>query len=185
MGITNKNVVWNPSVAECYEYALKPEHIGSVDPTVLDTTITDTGALCCNSGSRTGRVPKDKRIVLDEETKNTVNWGAVNIPMTPESFEINKQRAVDYMNITPRVFVVDHYAGWDKRYQLKCRIISSRPYHALFMKNMLIDGKTEEIEKDFANGPDFTVLNAGEFSSARLDDVPNKTSVNVNFTTKE
>jgi len=93
-----------------------PEHIGSPDPTVLDTSITSTGALCCNSGSRTGRVPKDKRIVLDDETKDKVNWGAVNIPMTPESFEINKQRAVDYMNMRPRVFVVDHYAGWDKRY---------------------------------------------------------------------
>jgi len=47
-----------------------PEHIGSPDPTVLDTSITSTGALCCNSGSRTGRVPKDKRIVLDDETKD-------------------------------------------------------------------------------------------------------------------
>jgi len=47
-----------------------PEHIASPDPTVAATTITETGALSCNSGSRTGRVPKDKRIVLDEETKN-------------------------------------------------------------------------------------------------------------------
>lgn len=90
LGITNPNIVYNPSVAECYEYALKPEHIGSPDPTVLPTTITSTGALACNSGSRTGRVPKDKRIVLDDETRDKVNWGEVNIPMTPESFEINK-----------------------------------------------------------------------------------------------
>jgi ATP-dependent phosphoenolpyruvate carboxykinase len=49
---------------------MKPEHIGSPDLTVAETTITSTGALCCSSGSRTGRVPKDKRIVLDDETRD-------------------------------------------------------------------------------------------------------------------
>lgn len=105
--------------------------------------------------------------------------------MTPESFEINKQRAVDFLNMRPRIFVVDQYAGWDVRYRLKCRIISARPYHALFMKNMLIEGKGEDIARDYVDGPDFTVINSGEFVAARLDDVPNKTSVNVNFSTKE
>ena len=58
--------------------------------------------------------------------------------MTPESFQMNKQRAVDYMNLRPRVFIIDQYAGWDPRYQIKTRVISTRPYHALFMKQMLI-----------------------------------------------
>ena len=47
-----------------------PEHIGSPDTTVTNTTITETGALSCSSGSKTGRVPKDKRIELDDETKD-------------------------------------------------------------------------------------------------------------------
>jgi len=54
-----------------------PEHIASPDPTVTSTTITDTGALSCSSGSRTGRVPKDKRIVLDEETKDVSSFNKV------------------------------------------------------------------------------------------------------------
>lgn len=85
----------------------------------------------------------------------------------------------------PRVFVIDHYAGWDERYRLKTRIISARPYHALFMKNMLIRADHETITEDFKTGPDFTVINSGEFVAGKLEDVPNKTSVNVNFTTKE
>jgi phosphoenolpyruvate carboxykinase (ATP) len=105
--------------------------------------------------------------------------------MTPESFQINKQRAVDYLNMRPRVFVIDHYAGWDKEYQIKTRIISARPYHALFMKNMLIRDDQKTIQKDFETGPDFTVINSGEFVAGKLADVPNQTSVNVNFTTKE
>lgn len=47
-----------------------PEHMESPDPSVGPSSITETGALMCSSGSKTGRVPKDKRIVLDDETKD-------------------------------------------------------------------------------------------------------------------
>jgi phosphoenolpyruvate carboxykinase (ATP) len=53
------------------------------------------------------------------------------------------------------------------------------------MKNMLIRDDQATIQKDFESGPDFTVINSGEFVAGKLHDVPNKTSVNVNFTTKE
>jgi ATP-dependent phosphoenolpyruvate carboxykinase len=56
-----------------------PEHIGSCDPNVFQTTITDTGALSCSSGLRTGRSPKDKRVVLDETTKDVIIKEALNI----------------------------------------------------------------------------------------------------------
>jgi phosphoenolpyruvate carboxykinase (ATP) len=49
---------------------MQPEHIGSTDPSIYNTTITDTGALSASSGLRTGRSPKDKRIVEDEMTKD-------------------------------------------------------------------------------------------------------------------
>lgn len=58
LGITNQNVVFNPSVAELYEYAMLPEHMRSPDPTVGGNSITETGALCISSGSKAGRVPK-------------------------------------------------------------------------------------------------------------------------------
>jgi phosphoenolpyruvate carboxykinase (ATP) len=46
---------------------------------------------------------------------------------------------------------------------MKCRIIATRPYHALFMKQMLIRAPLDQLKKDFAKGADFTILNAGEF----------------------
>lgn len=107
LGITNKNVVYNPTVAELYEYAMLPEHMESPDPSVGPSSITETGALMCSSGSKTGRVPKDKRIVLDSETEKKINWGEINIPMSPENFDINKQRAVDFLNMRKRIFVID------------------------------------------------------------------------------
>jgi phosphoenolpyruvate carboxykinase (ATP) len=115
-----------------------PEHMWSPDKTVGPNSITETGALCISSGSKTGRVPKQKRIVEDDETRDTINWGEVNIPISPQSYEQNKQRAVDFMNMRRRIFVVDGYAGWDEKYRIKTRVISCRPYHALFMKQMLI-----------------------------------------------
>lgn len=179
--------MYNPTVAECYEYAMLPEHMWSPDDTVGANSITETGALCISSGSKTGRVPKQKRIVLDGMTKDTINWGDINIPMTPESYESNKQRAIDFMNMRKRIFVVDGYAGWDEEYRIKTRVISCRPYHALFMKQMLIRADSDTLAKDFtAGGPDFTIMNSGEFvADPHIEDVANKTSVNVNFSAKE
>jgi ATP-dependent phosphoenolpyruvate carboxykinase len=61
------------SVGELYEFALLPEHLTSCDPSIYPTTVTDTGALSVSSGLRTGRSPKDKRVVLDETTKDVFN----------------------------------------------------------------------------------------------------------------
>ena len=69
---------------------------------------------------------------------------------------------------------------------MKCRVIATRPYHALFMKNMLIRAPLEQLKKDFAKGADFTILNAGEFSAdPSTEGVTSDTSVNVNFTEHE
>jgi len=121
-------------VAELYEYAMLPEHMWSPDETVGPNSITETGALCISSGSKTGRVPKQKRIVEDELTKDTVHWGDINIPMSEKGYRYTKRRAVDFMNMRKRIFIIDGYAGWDERYRIKTRVISVRPYHALFMK---------------------------------------------------
>ncbi len=134
LGVWNPNVVFNPTVAELYEYALQPECRGSTDPNVYETTITSTGALSTSSGLRYGRSPIDKRVVLDEISKDTIWWGKVNMPISPEGYARNRCRVIDYLNIRPHLFVIDGYAGWDEEYRLNVRVICVRPYHALFMK---------------------------------------------------
>lgn len=85
--------------------------------------------------------------------------------------------------------MIDGYGGWDPNYKLKARIICARPYHALFMKQMLIRPENEDyagINKDFASGVDYTVLNAGEFpADPHTESVTGPTSVCVNFKLKE
>lgn len=65
------------------------------------------------SGKRTGRSPKDKRVVVDSTTEKDIWWGNVNIPISRESYNILESIAIQYLNTRPRVYVVDGYAGWD------------------------------------------------------------------------
>jgi len=70
---------------------------------------------------------------------------------------------------------------------MKVRVISSRPYHALFMKQMLMRADIDTVKQDFTDGgPDFTIMNSGEFvADKEIEDIKSQTSVNVNFTDKE
>jgi phosphoenolpyruvate carboxykinase (ATP) len=91
-------VVRNPTVSELYEYAMDPSLKYNVNPTIRPTAISSTGALVNYSGKRTGRVPKEKRVVLDKTTKNKIWWGTSNIPFTPAAYEQVRSRAIDYLN---------------------------------------------------------------------------------------
>jgi phosphoenolpyruvate carboxykinase (ATP) len=124
-----KDIVRNAYPAVLYEEALEFEE---------EAAIADSGALMVRSGEKTGRSPSDKRIVRHPNSEEDVWWGAVNVAVDNMTFDINRERAIDYLNTRQRLYVVDGYAGWDPEEQIKVRIICSRPYHALFMWNMLI-----------------------------------------------
>ncbi|OCF61245.1 phosphoenolpyruvate carboxykinase (ATP) [Kwoniella mangroviensis CBS 10435] len=160
----------NAPIASLYEDAILNE--GAV--------ISSSGALINFSGKKTGRSPKDKRIVYEETSKDDVWWGPVNIKMDEHTFEINRERAIDYLNTRENVYVFDGFAGWDPKYRIKVRVIASRAYHALFMHNMLIRPTPEELE-NFGE-PDFIIYNAGQFPANRFTTgMTSTTSVEVNF----
>eukprot|EP00253_Pinus_taeda_P000276 PITA_00276 len=169
-------VLYNLSPAELYEFALHEE--GSF--------VTSTGALATLSGARTGRSPKDKRVVNDELTANELWWeaGSPNIEMDEHTFLVNRERAVDFLTSLDKVFVNDQFLNWDPDHQLKVRIISARAYHSLFMHNMCIRPTPEELEK--FGTPDFTIYNAGQFPCNRFTHYMNSTTtVDLNLTRKE
>ncbi|KAG0176347.1 Protein kinase C-like 1 [Apophysomyces sp. BC1034] len=161
----------NPSVPVLYEEALTHE---------MGTVISSTGALCSYSGKKTGRSPNDKRIVDEEGSTKDIWWGPINTKMSERVFLINRERAIDYLNTHPRLYVFDGFAGWDPKYRKKIRVVASRAYHILFMRNMLIRPTEEELE-NFGT-PDFTIFNAGEFPANRYTTgMTSTTSVSVNF----
>ncbi len=143
-------------------------------------TVTASGGLATLSGSKTGRSPKDKRVVDQPGVHGDVWWGPVNVPISPESFAKLRESAVSFLDNCERLYVIDGFAGWDPNNRLKIRIICSRPYHALFMKNMLIRPSAEELE-NFGT-PDYVVYNAGQKTAdSSIDGVDSDTCVSINF----
>ncbi len=164
-GITVTEIHRNATPAFLYEAALKFEK---------GTAISSTGAMIAYSGKKTGRSPTDKRVVDEPEVRDDVWWGNVNIKLDPQSFVINRERAIDYLNTRDRLYVVDGFAGWDPKFQLKIRVICARAYHALFMHNMLIRPNDTELEK--FGEPDYVIYNAGGFPSSRSSASPTTSS---------
>ena len=177
-GLKVKDIIHNAAPAVLYEHALKNEK-GSF--------ITRSGALVVSSGAKTGRSPADKRIVDNPNGQwafsNEIWWGKVNIKLDEESFNINRERALDYLNTCGRLYVVDAYAGWDPRYRIKVRVVTCRAYHALFMQNMLIMPPAHELQ-DFK--PDFIIYNAGKFPANKYTKgMTSATSVSLHFKRSE
>lgn len=174
-GIATEQIYRNSSVPVLYELGLRLEK---------GTAISDVGALMTYSGEKTGRSPKDKRIVRHPDSQKNINWGDVNIGLDEHTYMVNHERAIDYLNTCPHLYVVDAYAGWDPKYRLKVRIICTRAYHALFMQNMLIMPSGQELQ-DFGT-PDYVILNAGGFPANRYtSEMTSKTSIDVNLERKE
>ena len=174
-GITVKDIQRNMSVARLYEEAIRNE---------ASSVLAQSGALIAYSGTKTGRSPKDKHVVRSEATSENVWWGPVNVAIDEATFEVNRERATDYLNTRSRLYVVDAFAGWDPEYRLKVRVICTRPYHALFMHTMLIRPTREELE-DFGE-PDCVIFNAGRFpANRRTSSMTSKTSVDVNLDSRQ
>lgn len=167
------NILRNLTKAELYEHALQER----------DTFITDNGALLIYSGAKTGRSPKDKRVV---NTDPEIWWDdcSPNISMQDHTFLINRETAINYLNMQDKLFVFDGFAGWDTKYRIKIRVICARAYHALFINNMLIRPTQDELE-NFGE-PDFIIFNAGQCPCNRYTDgMSSSTSVNIHFGRKE
>lgn len=170
-GITSPAILRNAKPAPLYQEALCQEP---------GTAISSAGALIALSGARTGRSPKDKRIVQHSSIMDDVWWGDVNMGLSQASFDMVRQQAVDYLNSRDQLYVVDGYAGWDPRYRIKVRVICERAYHALFMRNMLIRPTAEELP-GFGE-PDYVIYNAGRFPANRkLPGIDSPTSVSLSF----
>ena len=108
-------------------------------------------------------------------------WGTVNIKLDPQSFMINRERAIDYLNTRERLYVVDGFAGWDPKFQLKIRVMCARAYHALFMHNMLIRPTAGRSSTTFGE-PDYVIYNAGGFPANRhTAGMTSTTSIDLSF----
>ena len=144
------NIIYNPTVKQLYEYAEDKYKF------------SNKNALVAYSGKYTGRTPKDKRVVLNNASQD-IWWGDINKPINEELFYFYYLHAHNILNKSDTTFIVDSYAGWDENNRIKVRTICNNPYHALFIRNMLIPSET--IHNTF----DIEILNCGHIKLNSLD----------------
>jgi phosphoenolpyruvate carboxykinase (ATP) len=172
--IAASEIARNLPPALLYERAIRGEH----------AVITSAGALATFSGKKTGRSPKDKRIVLHPESTGEVWWGPVNAPIGPDAFDACRAEAIESLQGASQLYLVDGFAGWDPNYRIKVRVFCAQAYHALFMHNMLIRPTAEELE-DFGE-PDFVIYNAGHRAAdQRVEGISSTTAILLDLDQRE
>ena len=143
--------------------------------------LNDTGALCVNTGKFTGRSPKDKFTVKDALTEDSVDWGDVNIPFTPDAFDKLYDKVSAYM-AGKEVWVRDAYACADPAYRLNIRVVNETPWANLFCNNLFLRPTTDEIE---TQNHDWLILQAPGFQAdPAVDGTRQGNFTIVNFTRK-
>ncbi|MCH8317078.1 MAG: phosphoenolpyruvate carboxykinase (ATP) [Bacteroidetes bacterium] len=170
LGITQaEKVYWNLSPAELIENALKNG----------EGKLTDTGALMCDTGKFTGRAPKDRYIVKDTKTADTVWWGGANMPFDPDKFDALYKKVIEYLK-GKTLYVRDAYAGAHPDYRLNLRVINTKAWHNLFSNNLFLRPAKEEITQ-FT--PNFTIICTPEFlADPKKDGTRQGNFVIINFT---
>lgn len=159
-GITNvKEIIYNPSFDFLYQEELSPNLEG-----FEKGYLSELGAINVMTGVFTGRSPKDKYIVKDAISENTIWWTSPeavndNKPISTEVWNELKETTVAQLS-DKRLFVVDAFCGANENSRLKVRFIMEVAWQAHFVKNMFIRPTDEDL-KNFGE-PDFVVMNASK-----------------------
>lgn len=161
LGISNiQSVVYNPSYDQLFEEETRPDLAGHARGTV-----TELGAVAVDTGVFTGRSPKDKYIVRDRLTRDTLWWADQgkndNKAISPEIWQHLKQLATTQLS-GKRLFVIDGYCGANEQTRLSVRFITEVAWQAHFVKNMFIRPEPQEWP---LFKPDFVVINSAQCSN--------------------
>jgi phosphoenolpyruvate carboxykinase (ATP) len=136
------------------------------------------GAFVVRTGHHTGRAPKDKFIVDEASSRESIWWSDVNVAISADKFEGVYRRLLDYLQGRD-VFVQDVYAGADPDYRLAVRVVTETAWHSLFARNMFIQPPSERLI-DFE--PAFTVIQAPRFHAVpEIDGTNSEVFILVSF----
>jgi len=157
LGITGYHeVVYNPSYEELYQAEVSHKRKG-----YEKGALTDTGAVAVKTGVFTGRSPKDRYIVKDAISQDTIYWDdKVNFPTTIGVWDDLKALVLKQLSTSPKLYVVDAFCGTNKDTRLKVRFVMEVAWQAHFVTNMFIRPSIYELE-NFGE-PDFIVMNGSK-----------------------
>lgn len=172
MGLANVEMAyWN----------LHPSEL--VEETIIrgEGVLTDVGALAVDTGEFTGRSPKDKFVVYDNNTKDSVWWGDVNNRFESDKFDALHNRMLAYLG-GKEIWVRDAYACASEKYKINIRVVNEFPWSNLFSYNLFLRPTQDEI-KNFKH--DWLILNAPGFKAdPKIDGTRQHNFAIINFTKK-
>jgi phosphoenolpyruvate carboxykinase (ATP) len=142
-------------------YQLKPSELTTQALQRKEGVLNDTGALLINTGEFTGRSPKDKFIVKDEITENSVHWNEFNLPIDQSIFDSMYQKLTAYLS-EKEIWVRDCYACADSKYRVNVRVINENPWSNLFAYNMFLRPSENELENFL---PEWQIIQAPGFKA--------------------
>jgi len=149
---TGATLHWNMTTAPLVEQAV----------TRGEGKLTRHGALLVDTGKFTGRSVKDKYIVRDATTEDTINWGAINQPMGGEHWANLKADFMAALAGQDELFVADLFGGSQPEYRVNVRVINQMAWHNLFIRTLLVRPATDELP-GFV--PDYTIINLPSFKA--------------------
>jgi len=149
---TSAELFWNLQTAPLVEHALQRG----------EGRLTKDGALLVDTGKFTGRSVKDKFVVRDATTEDTINWGAINQPMTVEHWANLKADFLAAVREQEQLYVADLFGGSQPEYRVNVRVITQMAWHNLFVRTLLVRPKADELA-DF--DPEYTIINLPSFKA--------------------
>jgi len=162
-------------------YQSLPEDLLSQSLENGEGVLSDTGALVINTGEFTGRSPKDRFIVKDDETRQTVNWNDLNLPIEEEYFTGLFNKMMDYIQ-EKKLWVRDCSVCAKEDYRLNIRVINENPCCNLFAYNLFLRPQNEQLKNI---NVDWHLLQLPHFfADPFTDGVPRRNFVIINFTEK-
>jgi phosphoenolpyruvate carboxykinase (ATP) len=170
LNLDSDKALFQLNVAQLVEEALKNE----------EGTLADSGALAIDTGKFTGRSPKDRFIVCDDITQDTVWWGDINFKFDPENFDSIFKKITSHLNQND-FYVRDAYACADPKYKTTIRVVTETAYQNLFANNLFLRLEDEEIISE----PEWTIIAAPTFLADPAVDGTRQPNFSIlNFTKK-
>jgi phosphoenolpyruvate carboxykinase (ATP) len=163
-------VHWNLPEPALYEHAIQRQ----------EAVLTEGGALSADTGAHTGRSPKDKFVVFDAMTENTVWWDN-NGKLTPEQFQTLFDDFIAHAK-GKELFAQDLYGGADPAYRIKTRVYTELAWHSLFIRTLLIRPDRGDLP---AFVPDMTIVDLPSFKAdPKRHGVRSETIIAIDFSKK-
>ena len=144
--------------------------------------LAKNGPLVVKTGTHTGRSAKDKFIVRDAQTENSIWWGKTNVAMDPAHFAALKEDFYKALGDKDKLYVADLFGGSQPEHRVNVRVINELAWHNLFIRTLLVRPTNEELA---GIEPEYTIIDLPSFrAEPARHGCRSETVIAVNFTEK-